>query len=419
MVTILTTCTVSLCYHVGEPYYGWTQMETSRRSLLQGIGLAGAFTLSGSRVWAAEVRVSSVQGVGVAPGVVRLLYNENPLGPSPLAVKAAAATLDASNRYPMQTVFELLAQVHSLHGLSFPLPASFGDVGSLFRLLDESSVLLGSGSTEVLRAVALAYGLEGGEIVEASPGYTEIGTAAESMLGNRIKRVKVPLADYRHDVGAMLKAVTPKTRIVVVTNPNNPTGTALTLSEITRLADGLDAKTLLVVDEAYIDFAATPGVGSAIGLATTRPNVLVTRTFSKIHGLAGLRLGYAISTKPVLQKVQPYLLNLLGVNSAVVAAGLASIGDVEHQRRSRQVALTARAQLMEKLPALGLSPVASDAPFVWVNVKKDCTPLVERLAKRGVLIAGGQRWQLPSYVRISTGQAPEMEAMFASLALKA
>ncbi|WP_164929023.1 pyridoxal phosphate-dependent aminotransferase [Gloeobacter violaceus] len=397
-------------------------MEISRRAALQGLSWwAGVAAVAPPALWAAEVRrVSSVQGVGVPAGTVRLLYNENPLGPSPLALKAASEALDGCNRYPMATVFSLLEGICALHGLSLASPGSAADLGALFEAFEASSVLLGAGSSEILQAVALAWGLDGGEFVEASPGYGAVGSAAQSMLGERVRRVAVPLTpEYRHDVEAMAGAVTPRTRVVVITNPNNPTGTALTLAEITRLADRLDPKTLLVVDEAYIDFAESPGVMSAMGLAASRPNVLVTRTFSKIHGLAGLRLGYAVASQPVRERLRPYLLNMLGVNTAVVAAAAASLADADYLMRSRQVAVAARTQLLAKLPEFGLKPVPGDAPFVWAKVQGDCGPLVQKLARADVLIAGGQRWQLPGYVRISTGLPAEMDMLFATLGAKA
>ncbi|UFP95171.1 pyridoxal phosphate-dependent aminotransferase [Gloeobacter morelensis] len=396
-------------------------MEISRRAALQGFGwLAGVSAVAPGRLWAAEVRgVSSVQGVGVPPGTVRLLYNENPLGPSPLALKAASEVLSGCNRYPMATVFALLERICALHGLGLASPAGTADLGALFEAFEASPVLLGAGSSEILQAVALAWGLDGGEFVEASPGYGAVGAAAQEMLGARVRRVAVPLTpEYRHDTQAMAKAVTPKTRVVVVTNPNNPTGTALNLAEITRLADRLDPKMLLVVDEAYIDFTEAPGVMSALGLAASRSNVLVTRTFSKIHGLAGLRLGYAVASAPVRERLRPYLLGMLGINTAVVAAAAASLADADYLIRSRQVALAARGQLLARLPEFGLKPVPSDAPFVWAKVKGDCGPLVQKLARADVQIAGGQRWQLPGYVRISTGLPAEMDMLFATLAAK-
>ncbi|MCA1993483.1 MAG: aminotransferase class I/II-fold pyridoxal phosphate-dependent enzyme, partial [Coleofasciculus sp. S288] len=346
-------------------------MNVSRRTLLRGMWASGALAVAvGSRVWAEEVRnFSSVQGVGVPKGMVRILYNENPLGSSPLALKAASEVLGAANRYPMMANIDLLKRLHTFHDIPNTFPDNPENLSALFEALAASPVVLGVGSTELLRAAALAYGLEGGEFIEAVPGYTEIGSAADEMLGGKVKRVKIPLTeDYHLDWQAMVKAVTPKTRLVVVTNPNNPTGTALSADAITRLADSLDSNILLVIDEAYIDYATDPAVTSMVNLAKTRPNVLVTRTFSKLHGLAGLRLGYAIGSPEVTSKLRRYTIGLIGTNFPAVVAAIAALDDVDFQTRSREVAQQAKAQLMAKLPAYGYAPIKSEANFVWVNV---------------------------------------------------
>lgn len=388
----------------------------SRRSLLQGLCTAGIAGIATS-AWAGEVRqVATVQGIGAPAGISRLLYNENPLGPSPLAIKAAAEAAAVSNRYPMEKVFELMSSLHRMHGLSFELPDDLANLKALFEAEKQSSILLGVGSTELLRGVALAYGSEGGDFIEAVPGYPAVSDTAEQTWGSKIKRVKVPLTeDYRYDWQAMARAVTPRTRVVVVTNPNNPTGTALSADELTRLADSLDGKALLVIDEAYIDLATAPGITSMVNLTRTHPNVLITRTFSKIHGLAGMRMGYGIGSPQVITRVRPFMMNMLGTNAPAVAASIAALADRDHQARSLQVAEQARAQLLSKLPTLGYEPVPSQANFVWIDIKKDCSEVVERLESRGVLIAGGQRWNLPNYIRISVGQPPEMAALFAAL----
>lgn len=393
-------------------------MNVSRRTLLRGMWASGALAVAvGSRVWAEEVRnFSSVQGVGVPKRMVRILYNENPLGSSPLALKAASEVLGAANRYPMMANIDLLRRLHTFHDIPNTFPDNPENLSALFEALAASPVVLGVGSTELLRSTALAYGLEGGEFIEAVPGYTEIGSAADDMLGGKVKRVKIPLTeDYHLDWQAMVKAVTPQTRLVVVTNPNNPTGTALSADAITRLADSLDSHILLVIDEAYIDYATDPAVTSMVNLAKTRPNVLVTRTFSKLHGLAGLRLGYAIGSPEVTSKLRRYTIGLIGTNFPAVVAAIAALDDVDFQTRSREVAQQAKAQLMAKFPAYGYAPIKSEANFVWVNVKKDCSELVSRLARQGIMITSGQRWQMPNYVRISVGQPAEMDALFAML----
>ncbi len=390
-------------------------MNLTRRTLLGGLCMAGAAL--GSKAWAQEVRqLATVQGVGVPQGIVQILYNENPLGPSPLAIQAAQEALGMSNRYPMLGTVQLVDAIHSQYGLPFEAPPNANNLGALFGALAKSNVILGVGSTEILRAAALAYGMDGGELIEAIPAYGEMGDAVESMLGGRVKRVQVPLTDdYRHDIDAMIKAVTAKTRIVVVTNPNNPTGTALRAAEITKLADALDPKILLVIDEAYIDFATDPLVKSMAALALQRPNILVTRTFSKIHGMAGLRVGYGLASQALIQKLVPFTMNLLNTNTPAVAAAVAALKDQAHQQKSRAMANEAKEQIMKRFGAYGYQPVASQASFVWIKAPQNTAPLVAKLAQQGVYIGGGARWQLPNYLRISVGLPTEMTALFTAM----
>jgi len=269
---------------------------------------------------------------------IRLLYNENNenhLGVSPLALRALSEYVKHSNRYPINTLAKLLSYLHNLYDLPFYNFDSLYDEKVFFEVEKESKILLGIGSTEILRAVALCYGKGGGEIIEASPAYSFVSSSAKQIWGNSIKIVNVPLSiDYRHDWKSFVKVLFPNTKVVVVTNPNNPTGTALSYDELVLLADNLENDILLVIDEAYIELATRPDVRSMVDLTKHRSNILITRTFSKFYGLAGLRLGYGIGSACVIEKIRNYLVGLMGINKLAAVAAYASLKDRDYQNRT-------------------------------------------------------------------------------------
>ena len=215
---------------------------------------------------------------------------------------------------------------------------------------------------------------------------------------------QVPLTDEGGlDADAMLAACDAKTRILVVTNPNNPTGTTLAKGTLTKLVTKAPSHTLVLVDEAYIDFLDDANERTAIPLALQQDNVLVTRTFSKIHGLAGLRAGYGIGHKSIFEHMQPFQVGSLSLNACGLSAAMASLDDAEFQAKSRAMAADSRGRIATLLRSLGFKVSNSQAACLWADWGRDTTPLVSGLASRGILISGGMRWNSPTCVRISVG----------------
>ena len=389
-------------------------MHVSRRNFVTGLSSASAIALSG---FAGELRLNAAEPLQGSTKPARILFNENPLGPSKKALAALQEASSSFCRYPLGESPRLEAKLRKLHGLPFNEPAAGLSLARVESPAGDSDLLLGVGSSEILKAIAWAYCSQGGNVVEAYPGYAALGAEAMSIPGSTATRQMVPLdAENRIDVPAMLAAIHGDTKVVVVCNPNNPTGSTLGLSAIEQLADATPEDGLLLVDEAYIEFLPNGDAISAIELAKTRKNVIVARTFSKIYGLAGLRLGYGLSSTEVIAKLRPFMLGRLSMSMPGIVAASAAIEDVEHVAATRELNLRIQETWKRNFPKFGWKMTHSDACFSWVNVGGDCTSLVQFLAQRDVLISGGGRWDLPEYVRISIGTEEENERLLAGAA---
>jgi histidinol-phosphate aminotransferase len=226
--------------------------------------------------------------------------------------------------------------------------------------------------------------------------------------------VRVPLRDYTHDLDAMADAVTDRSRLLFVCNPNNPTGTSNGADELRRLLERVPEHVLVVVDEAYIEFVERPDYPDLLAdLRGGRGNVVLLRTFAKIYGLAGLRLGYAFGTAEVmgyLERARP----TFNVNSLAQAAGLAALEDAEHVARSRAHATKCRAMFLRELQSLGLAPIPSETNFVAVDVGDDMS-VTAALMDHGFTVNPLASWGLPGFIRISFGTDQENERFFAAL----
>lgn len=388
-------------------------MSFSRRTFLSGITSASAVAMSGLL---GEMRVQAADPVETPAKTARILFNENPLGASPKAIEAIKASVDKLSRYPLSESRELKNQLCMLHGLPH------AELGATLSLrADDASVnthdlVLGVGSSEVLDAAAWAFCSGGGNVVEPHPSYSAIGGAAAAIPGANVQRKMVPLDAKRCiDTKAMIEAIDSNTKMVVICNPNNPTGTTISLAEIEAIAKAAPPEALVFVDEAYIEFLGNESTISAMELAKSSENVLVARTFSKIYGLAGLRVGYGVASSSVISRISAYMLGPLSLSMAGIVAAKAAIDDTEHIVRTRQLKNKIHDSWVSEFKAMGWKMTPSSACFCWVDTGADCGPLVSFLASRGVLISGGQRWDLPTCVRISIGTEEENEQLIAGL----
>lgn len=326
--------------------------------------------------------------------VVKLSSNENPLGPSPLAVAAMQAALGEVHRYPDAGSAALRQALGAHAGLGM------------------EHVTCANGSDELILLLCLAFLNAGDEAIFAEG--TFISYLLRTLeLGAR--PVRVPLHRYTHDIPAMIAAITPQTRLIFVCNPNNPTGTTVGAAAIRALLDAVPDDVLVVMDEAYVEFVADAADYPDLlpEVRAGRENLLLMRTFAKIHGLAGLRLGYAYGHPDLiayLERARP----TFNVNLLAQAAGIAALGDSEHIARSRAHADASRAFFGEALRSLGLAPIPSATNFVAVPVGDDAA-VTEGLRSHGFTVTPLTGWGLPGLIRISFGTDAQNQAVIDAL----
>ncbi len=324
-------------------------------------------------------------------GAAKLASNENPLGPSPRAVAAIRACAERVHRYPDGACFELRAK----------LSARLGVGGE--------RLVFGTGSDEILELLAKAFLGPGDEAIFAWPSFAMYPIVVQGMGGTA---VRVPLdGGLAHDLPAMARALTPRTKLVFVCNPNNPTGTSVGAEAFDCFAAGLPEGVVLVVDEAYREYARRPDFPDALAWTGRRPGTVVLRTFSKIYGLAGLRIGYGLADvelASVLERVR----HPFNVNLVAEAAALAALDDEEHVVASREVNGRGIETLTRELGALGYEVVPSDANFVLVRTGAG---VYERLLREGVIVRPMAGFGLPEHVRITIGKPEENERLVKAL----
>jgi histidinol-phosphate aminotransferase len=329
--------------------------------------------------------------------VVKLASNESPLPPFAAVKRAVAEAIDDLNRYPDGSA---LALRHAL-------AATYDR--------DPEGVAVGSGSCELLLLLAGILLEPGDEVVFADPSFTVYGVLCHL---HEAHGVRVPLRDFAHDLEAMARAVTPATRMLIVCNPNNPTGTYVAAAAIARLVERVPDDVLIVLDEAYNEFVTAPDAQGTLVLAREHENVCILRTFSKIYGLCGLRVGYALCSpdvKAALDKVrQPFNVNHLAQVAAVEA--LRHQDEVEERRRLND---EARAYLTGRLSAMGRASVPSEANFMLVDVRGVCAPGVAvcgRLMELGAIVRDGDQLGCPGWARVSVGTREEIDFFLERLA---
>ena len=287
----------------------------------------------------AEAAAPSRAGAPSAPGPVRLDSNENPYGPSPRALEAIGRARAVAARYPDALEDRVTEALARLHGVQ------------------PENILLGCGSGEILRMADMAFLAPGRTVVAAEPTFEAVLSYARV---TRADPVKVPLtADFRHDLPRMAAACDARTGLVYVCNPNNPTGTIVKREELSAFVAAAPRSAVLLVDEAYHHFVEDPGYASAAEWIGGQPNLIVVRTFSKIYGLAGMRLGYALGPKDRIDAMQPH--KTWNANAAVLEAALASLDDDAHVPGQRRLMNDTRRWLIGELQKDGRRTIPSEA----------------------------------------------------------
>jgi histidinol-phosphate aminotransferase len=325
---------------------------------------------------------------------VKLASNENPLGPSPKGIAAARAVLENANRYPdggTQRLRETLAERNGV------LP---------------EEIFVGLGSSEIIDLAArvlLRAGLQG---LTSEGSYAPFSVAIRA---SGAELVLVPQRNFAFDLEAVVKAITPKTRVIYLANPNNPTGTAFSGNAFEEFLAKVPAGVLVVLDEAYIHYAVSVGLRDSVSAYQKRKNMLILRTFSKVYGLAGMRIGYAMGASGLISAMNK-LKTPFNTSGVAQAAALAALDDVEHVQRCIVTNAGERKRLCDGLTKLGLRPVPSESNFVFIPLGPEAKEISDELLHMGVIVRPLGWMGFPEAMRVSVGTAEENEQCLTALA---
>ncbi len=329
--------------------------------------------------------------MGIDPeSIIKLASNENPLGPSPKAVEAMKAAVGRAHLYPDGGGYYLRKGIADKCGLAI------------------ENIVLGNGSNEIIELLGHAFLHPGAEVVVAEHAFVVYKLMAQ-LFGASC--VEVPDPGFRHDLPAMLRAITPRTRLVMVANPNNPTGTLVSAEEIDAFVRNLPPHVIAVFDEAYYEFVAQPA--DCLQYVKEGKAVVVMRTFSKSQGLAGLRVGYGMMPASIARWLhssrQPF-----NVNAVAQAGALASLQDGEHQKKTALTVADGRRFLESAFQEMGLEFVPSNANFILVKVGSG-RELFKKLLAKGVIVRAMDAYKLPAWVRVTVGTRPQNERLIAEM----
>jgi histidinol-phosphate aminotransferase len=395
-----------------------TDGSISRRRFAQWLGVGAASAV----VSPSLARTNSLlHGLPLRPDsgaatVVRLSANENPYGPSPMALKAMTEAFSLSCRYPDEHADVLIDTLAKLNGIA------------------RDQILLGDGSGEILKLCAAAFtgplSISAGRPVELAP--RSRGSAIRPFAPGRGKMIvadptfeailnharvngadliKVPLtASFAHDLTKMSSAA--NEGLIYICNPNNPTASITPKNEMRAFIDKTPRETMILVDEAYHHYADSADYESVIPLVKDHSNLIVARTFSKIFGMAGLRLGYCVAQLQTIERLRPHQV-WDSVNIMAIVAGTASLADGDQVTNGRKLNSETKRFVLGELEAMGFKSIPSEANFIMIDVKRPMRPLMEGLRQRGVQV-GRVFPALPNHMRVTIGRRPEMETFLSS-----
>jgi len=382
--------------------------EISRRSMIRksfllagGVGMAPGFMsqLSANTINSCQADrqvLADWQATGGDPKELkaRLFANENPFGPSANAKQAIDGALPQAYQYPFMFMRDIYQRISESYGLS------------------PDQLLLAAGSTPLLLATALVSSQKpGSNVISGDPSYEDLPSRAVAV---NAKWVKVPLtSEYKLDLDAMEKAIDANTSLVYICNPNNPTGTVLDPAKLKAFCERVSAKVPVFIDEAYIDYLPDPAGNTMMGLVKDGRNVIVSRTFSKLHGFAGLRVGYIFAQPDMVKKLELYTEGPMSISTTSLHAAYISFQDKEFLKGALEKTMASKNYLYDVLKKEGYDYIPSSTNFVLFPVKMDSRQFVEEMGKRGV---GVRFWQFNSkeWCRVSIGRMDEMQAFAAA-----
>ncbi|MFL6207575.1 MAG: histidinol-phosphate transaminase [Pyrinomonadaceae bacterium] len=322
---------------------------------------------------------------------VRLSSNENPYGPSPMALKAMTDAFGLAWRYPDEHADALTEALAKLHGIA------------------PERILLGNGSGEILKLCAAALTGAGRRLVVADPTFEAIARHATM---NHAEVSKIPLtADYRHDLPKML-AATKDAGLVYICNPNNPTASITPKSEVRAFLAQVPRETIVLVDEAYHHYAETQDYESVSPLVATQPNLIVARTFSKIYGMAGLRCGYCVAQPDIIERLRPQQ-TWDSTNIMALVAAHASLQDGAHVAQGRRLNTAVKQQVYAELDRLKYTYIPSAANFLMIDLRRDVRPVIKALREQRVEV-GRFFPALPTHLRVTIGTRDGMQTFLAA-----
>ena len=366
----------------------------SRRRFVGGVAVAamGTMTLRPDRAWpqgGVPRPTRSQQAVDDYDTLAKLANNENPYGPSESVLQAMTRAMKYANRYgyPDGGITEEIAKLHGV---------------------EPEQVMLGAGSGEILDVACTALLQDDKKVVGSEVSYDILYQHARGLKADQIK---VPLlADHRQDIPALIRAVKTHYRdvgFVYLCNPNNPTGRIVSKQEVAQLLDATPEDVPVLIDEAYHHFVNDSAYATSMPYVLEGRQVIVTRTFSKISGLAGMRLGYAVTSKDLIQRMRPYAATM-SVNAIVKWGGVAALKDTTSQAWVKRTTLDLRARTTGELETLGYRVIPSDTNFFMVNLRRPVQPVIPEFRKKGVLV-GRPFPPMLEHLRVSVGTADEMQ----------
>ncbi|MFB3884897.1 MAG: histidinol-phosphate transaminase [Thermodesulfobacteriota bacterium] len=313
---------------------------------------------------------------------IKLASNENLLGPSPRAVAAIRKELQNIYLYPEGPCTALIQTL----ARKFSLP--------------EKTIIISNGADNLILMIASAFLDEGDEVVMADPTFSVYTNVTQIMGGTPIK---VRLRDFAHDLPAMLKKVNRKTKLVFLCNPNNPTGTIVSQESVNHFLSKLPKRVIVVLDEAYGDFAEDPFYPNGTEYVKKGAQVIVLRTFSKVYGLAGLRIGYALGREDLVNCLYQ-VRDPFPVHRLAQVAAVAALNDTDHAVRSIQLVYEGRRYLYKELDQMGFSYVPSEANFILIDFGKDSEEVFQAFLREGIIIRPGKTWGYPTFARVTIGR---------------
>ena len=334
-----------------------------------------------------------VRELNLKGDIIKLASNENPLGTSPLALKAMKEALEESYLYPDDNCYYLRKKLATRFNV------------------DQANIIVGNGSVEILPLITLAYLGPDNSAVVSEGSFIWYKIAVSIAAGELIE---VPMKNYTHDLKTMLKAIKKNTKLIFIDNPVNPLGTAVTKDEVQDFFNQLPDDILVVIDEAYYEYIDDRKYPDSFKYFKEGKNIIILRTFSKIYGLAGARLGYGLAKQEVISNLMKLRISF-NVNRISQVAGIAALDDYEHAKRGREINDAGKKYLYDAYKKLGLFYLPSYANFIFVDFAKDSQIIFEALQNKGIITRTIEQYGFPNALRITIGTEEQNKRLIKAL----